>query len=417
MIYPFTTGLSVSNQEIQYSHTQESGRYDTFYALTLKRKVFSLGVIMKQIFYPFVIAFLSFIFSNPGLCNSGKLKPIRVGAVLALTGDQAAPSHAFLEGIHLALDEVNEKPIWENHKLEVIVEDGQLLPRQSYAGIKKLIDIDDVTALITGSVIESKAGASLINNAKVPTITLWDASRKIEALGKFVFSIGLWTPSSAEVAASFAQSKLGKHKPYIFNSEDEWSAELEEAFRKQISDAHGQIIGVSTFNPGETDFRSSIAKAQKSGADILYVTIGYNISTFFRQLRQSNWNVPVITSDIISESLIRTSPTLYEGVYQTQIFTPVAPRTAHMIKLYEKKYHRDCDWLPWVSWGYDSIHLFAQALSDTGPDGEKIAEHLASLKGYQGASGEMTMTPSRSAPRRPDIFQIRKGEFARVGRS
>lgn len=375
-----------------------------------------MRVNIKQVLFHAAVVFLLTINLGvaTGLCDEKDTLPIRIGAVLALTGDSAAPNSAFLEGIQLALEEVNRQPIWHGRKIELIVEDGQLLPKESFRAIKKLISLDRVVAIINSSAIESKAGASLFNNAKVPAMTLWDASPEIEALGDFIFSIGLWTPSSADVAADFIVSKLDKRRTYVFNTQDEWSLELERELRKRLPEIDAQVVGTTTFNPGEDDFRTSILKAQKSGADALYVTVAYNTAAFFRQLRQQSWNVPVVTSDIISESLLAATPGFYEGVYQTQIYTPLAPATEHMLKLYEQKYKHRCEWLPWVAWGYDGLHLLARSIAKIGPDSEKIAAQLAAVQDYAGASGNITMTATRSSPRKPSVFQIRKGRFVRV---
>lgn len=357
---------------------------------------------------------LSLGLSSQAWCETELPPPLRIGAVLALTSDQAAPNKAFLEGIELAVDEVNQGPLWQGRKIELIAEDGRLLPKESFMAVKKLLDIDHVAALINGSVVESKAGGPLINKAKVPAITLWDASPEIEALGEYVFSIGLWTPGSAEVAASFAMSRLGKGRAFIFITEDQWSLELVKAFKQKFSLLGKDVAGVVSFNPGEGDFRSSLLRSRESNPDVLYITVGYNIAAFFQQLKQLHWKVPVITSDILSEDLLKSNPDLYEEVYQTQIYTPLKARTAHMLELYVQKFGRQCDWLPWVAWGYDALHLLARSLARVGPEGERIAMDLHTVKDFEGASGTITINEHRTSMRMPSVFQVRQGKFVLV---
>jgi len=125
--------------------------------------------------------------------------PIKIGALLALTGDVAMQNDAFREGIELATSQINEDGGLDGRTIHIHYEDTRLNAKEAHTAARKLINIDHIQAAINATVIEAKGAGPELENAKIPSITLWDASEDIQKIGRYIFSIGLWTPSSGEM--------------------------------------------------------------------------------------------------------------------------------------------------------------------------------------------------------------------------
>jgi branched-chain amino acid transport system substrate-binding protein len=112
-------------------------------------------------------------------------EPIRLGAVLPLTGPAAVIGTQEQRGILWALDEWNAKGGIGGRKVEVIFEDNQAKPDQSVLSFNKLVDLQGVPAVFTGYSGPTLAMAPLATRKKAcsstaaPRPTGWPRPRPI----------------------------------------------------------------------------------------------------------------------------------------------------------------------------------------------------------------------------------------------
>jgi branched-chain amino acid transport system substrate-binding protein len=340
---------------------------------------------------------------------------IVIGAVLHLTGDQAEPARAFREGIELAADGINKRGGIDGKPVRLVIEDDKLQPKEAYSAAKKLIEIDAIDAAIDASFLEIMANGALFNDAHTPVMVLWDSSKSIEDIGPYVFGIGIWTPSAGEESATFARNDLHARTAIVINIQNEWSQAVSTYFTDAFEKQGGRVVETHTLAPGTTDFRTIIAKAKASGADILYAPVTDGVVPFYKQLRQLGFDKPIVTSDIVTAEHIAVDRSAFEGVYQTQAQDPSSPETVRMQAKYRTKYGRDAQQILFTAWGYDAMYILADAIDHVGTDGEKVSMYLHSqVKDYSGASGTISIDERGSSPKMESIFQIRDGGFVLV---
>ncbi len=209
--------------------------------------------------------------------------PIKIAALLVLSGDLAMQNSAFRDGIDLAAAQINSAGGIDGRRVEIVYEDTRANPKSANSAAKKVISVDGVRAALLASVIEAKGAGYDLNKANVPTITLWDASEDTQKVGKYVFSIGLWTPSTGEVAASFAVEALHARTAVLIDTEDEWSISISEFFTKHLEKSGGKVLRRFTFNPEEADFRAALGAVKALKPDVIYATVTLNFIPFFKQ--------------------------------------------------------------------------------------------------------------------------------------
>ena len=367
--------------------------------------------ILVSIFLTILVAINS---ADAVLCQETK-QILKVGAVLHLTGDLAMVSAAFREGIELAVENTNLNT--KNHKLEIklIIEDGQNNPKISNTAIQKLINQDQVNVLLLSSHIDAMSGGATIEKARVPSIVLWDSNPEIDALGKYIFAIGPWTPSAGEVASRFAIQKLQARTAVVITNSDAWSEAVGEYFSKDFEKRGGKIIDRIVLNATETDFRSVISKIKAINPDILYSPLVFNLVPFYSQLKKQKFGAPILSSDIIAEEHISKAPEAFEGVYQTGLLDPTSVEYQQVRELYKSKYNREI-MLPWfVAVGYDSIGMILNATSSGSSIlREAISQKIYKIKNYKGASSEISINEQGSSPQYEHMFRLLKGKFILV---
>ena len=341
-------------------------------------------------------------------------EPIKIGAVLHLSGDFAMEGRGFQQGIAVGVDAVNESGGINGRKLEVIYEDSALQPRLAHTAVRKLLSVDNITALLIATYTELMSVASELEREGIPSITLWDSSKEIEDIGEYAFGIGTWLPSSGESIADFFITKLAKKKAAVLYQNNTWSAGCADFFSKRFEKLGGKVTYSIAQNPDDTDFRTILTKAKASGADAVYAPMGYHPIAFFKQVHELNMKLPVATSDIITETVIDEGGEVLEGLYQTMTGDPDHPEALELAKRYKRKYGKPAKKLRFNSWGYDAVQVLAIALRKAGTEGSKIKNELYKIKNHAGASGVITFNKKGSSPRLVNVFQVKSGKLKRV---
>lgn len=340
-------------------------------------------------------------------------REVRIGAILHLTGDLAMQSNAFLEGIRLGTEEFNAS---ENgtYKLSLHIEDGRNTSTSSNTAARKLVNIERVSALIISSYLDAMASASLFESRRTPALALWDSSPEIDAAGEYIFSIGPWTPSAGEASANFLFKNRDCRTAWILKSQDPFSDSAEESFRSVFAKLGGRIVGVSNFNPDETNFRSALLKLKLANPDCAYSPVVYNIIPLYSQLKELKFARPVVSCNIVSDEHLQTAPAAFEGLFQTMVPDPNNSTFVQLRRTYEMRFKKRLS-LPWfVATGYDAARMIGAAVNNAGPQSEDIARGLYRIQDFPGANGQISISATGSWPQHEQVYQIQNGKFIRA---
>ncbi|RIL01329.1 MAG: hypothetical protein DCC75_13720 [Proteobacteria bacterium] len=361
----------------------------------------------------FIIYLLAFAFRCEAESKQEKA-PIKVGAILHLTGDLAAQGAAFREGIELAAEIANKRGGLAGRRLEVIYEDTNFNTSNAHRAAKKLIEQDKIAAAIISTFHETKTAGPLFERAGIPLICLWDSSPEMDEMGDYIFSIGTWLPSTGQATAEFAFKKLGTRRAAVISTNREWSLQVGADFSENFKNLGGETVYKDAFNPGESDFRSLFLRIKQQRPDVLYAPVDDNIAAFFKQLRQAQLNVPIIQSDSLNQEWLNNLGTVLEGVYQSQSIEPETQQAKEMAAQYRSRYGKDPTQVLFLAWGYDALNLIVRAGELQGSVSRELKDGLYRIEGYPGAIGPITINSKGSHRLGVSIFRIEGGEFVKV---
>lgn len=342
--------------------------------------------------------------------ENAQIAELKIGGLLHLTGEIAIQGEAFREGMELATNQINSDSS-NTVKVKLFFEDTQYKPLESLTGVKRLILERKVEAVAISTVTEAKAAGPELQKHHLPGVVLWDSSPEIEAIGNYLFGIGPWTPASGESAAEFATKNLFGKKAVVVSSNTEWSSLVAQNFKKAFEAKGGTIISHIELNPQESDYRSLLQKIRSAAPDVLYGPIDSNIPTFFAQAKQIVPNIPLITSDVITDDYFVDNKTIYDGVFQTMTTTLDSAETKRMLAEYQSFFKRPCLQVNFVAWGYDAVMVLVKAALRQRESGTDLAEALRATKDYLGVSGNITFNERGSAPRVLTVYRVKDGKF------
>jgi len=367
-----------------------------------------MGLNKQKSLQTFVLIIFWGLLTSPGVALSA---PIRIGALLGLTGEHAQTGTAFREGMEIAAEEINQKGGIRGQPLEIIFEDTQYNPLLVATESQKLLKIDRIVGAVIASYSEAMVAGPIFEKAEVPLISLWDSSPELDKLGDYIFGIGVWAPSTSQEAVRFVTEKFKAKTAVTLCTSEEWSLSIENSFSQSFKDNGGKILERFEVGPKELDFRTILLKIKNINPDVLYVSLTDNLPSFWGQYGAIKFEKPTITADVLNQEILNIVGGAAEGVYQTQVADPEFKSTSELQRLYQAKFKKEATQIFLTSLGYDSVNMLAKSAEEHGVDSKKVKEGLYSIKKFPGAAGETTINAQGSAQKMVSMFRVLNGKL------
>lgn len=341
----------------------------------------------------------------------------KVGSYLSLSGEETAFGVDSKEGIELAIDEINQAGGVKGKPIKVLFEDNKSKPEEATNKVLQLIDRDNVIALL-GEVASSRsrAGGIVANRKKVPMITPSSTNPDVTKVGPYVFRACFTDDVQGRMGAQFIVNTLKKKRVgLLFASDDLYSSGLAKEFRDEVKRLGGEIVMEKSFLKKETNFTTYINELKSANPEMIYAPIYYtSMAPVARQAKAAG--VPgsmfVGSDGWDANELLRDAAEELEGAFFTNHYAPDVPweNSQAFVKKYKERYNRTPSSM--AAQAYDAAKLLADAMSrakEMTPEG--IRQAIQETKGFQGATGTITIDAERNADKPIVIVQIKNKQF------
>ena len=341
----------------------------------------------------------------------------RVGAYLSLSGAETQFGKDTQEGTELAVEEINSKGGVKGKKIKMLFEDDKSNPQEASNKVLQLINRDKVVALL-GEVASSrsKAGGIVANRNKIPMISPSSTNPDVTKVGPFVFRVCFTDDVQGQTGARFVKEKLNKSKvALLYASDDLYSSGLANEFKNEAKKLGMTIVVEKSFLKSETNFTTYLNEIKAAEPEAIYAPVYYNAMVpVARQAKAAGipGSMFVGGDGWHSDSLVNDAGEEMEGAYFTNHFSPdmPSPSSQAFVKRYVEKYKREPSAL--AAQGYDSAMLLFDAMGRAkGDTSEAIRDAIAETKGFQGATGSITINAERNAEKPIVIVQIKGKKF------
>ncbi len=184
---------------------------------------------------------------------AGERETVRIGVCLSMTGDFAEYGRVYLPGVHLAVDDYNQRED-RRYDLELIIRDDESDPVLSAAIAKELADQENVVAII-GS-IASNSTLAMREETKKRNLVMITPSATSPVLGSDddgVVRVLFNDEFQGEALARYAYDRLEfTRAAVLMNSRFEYSLSIGEAFAAHFA-ALGGSVHRETYAGGMAD--------------------------------------------------------------------------------------------------------------------------------------------------------------------
>ncbi len=200
---------------------------------------------------------------------------IKVGALYPLTGYASLYGEGELMGVRMAVDEINSNGGVNGLEIELIVEDYQSKTSEIPKLYNKLIDIDDVVAVIGPTwTAFVEPGIEVFNSKKVPTImTSGDAKYStLKGYGDYFFTVWPSVDNGHEVLLNELSIREIESLAIVYDDGSPYSIEMAEDMREKSLSIGFKVIMLQT-DYNANDFKTEILKLKQYNINALYMPL------------------------------------------------------------------------------------------------------------------------------------------------
>jgi branched-chain amino acid transport system substrate-binding protein len=317
------------------------------------------------------------------LGGAASAQPIRLGAVLPLTGPAAVIGTQEQRGILYALQQFNAKGGAGGRQVEVLFEDNQAKPDQSVLSFNKLVDLQSVPAVFTGFSGPSLAMAPLATRKKVLLVNGGAQADGLAKASPYLINTIPVLAGELEVLANYIYGEAGKKTAAILFENDAAGISGRDDFIDSYSKAGGKVLGQEPMAFGDTNYRPALLKLQAAQPDMLFVVMTSGLSPLADQIRQIDAKFTIVGNTFFADPEVIANANA-EGWVHSQVLIN-APDA--MGEEFKKTYGSEFDFFPRQYYNATTIVLkcIEKLVKDGRPiTGENLRAAVFEIKRFEG---------------------------------
>lgn len=323
--------------------------------------------------------------------------PIKIGAILPLTGPASVWGENARNGMELAKAELSKT----GAQVEIIYEDNQGDPAQGVTAYKKLTEMDNVSAIFSILSRPSVPLVSLVANGDKPLIMSIVSAKNVANAGQNSFRFY----SSTEQYVDPHMSWITKDKydsVAILSINDEFGKSVREVLLSRLEAKGIKVVADETFLPNATDMRSQLTKIKsaKPKALIFITAVPGETMVILKQVKELAIKTEVVEASSGLTSILRTpalaknlqnadGSNLAEGVYTITFPYSIGATGQDFSQDYIDTYGKYGNFA--AAFGYDTVKMLSSANSLSG---KSLSEKIVNLGHYNSLNGPVTIKSS-----------------------
>jgi len=323
-------------------------------------------------------------------------EPIKIGAVVSLTGPGAGLGQPERNGMLLAEKVINEKGGIKGRPIKVLIEDDGSKPDNAKSKAERLIFDEKVSVLLGPSLTASTGAVSAITNAEgMAELACTGLGPKIELTYKTLYH--LLPPQLLNARAMLEYTtKVLKAKRLGVLHDTGYGQVVMNSLNSLTGAYEVEFVSVEKFEVGATDASAQAAKVRAADPEVLFIIATSPVP--FRNAREVRITQPIVSAiGSSSYDYVRGM-----GEYADDIVFPEfvvgedpAPHQTDFVKRYQQEYNA----LPknYEAAGWDGVHIAAKAIETAGPNATRAevakamrGSYSGTLANYNFAADDMT---------------------------
>lgn len=351
---------------------------------------------------------------------------IVLGNLQDLSGPTSVLGNAVTRGAEVAVEKINAAGGVKGDKIRMVTVDTKGNVQEAIKAFTRLLDHEKAVAVLGPPVSNiGLAIAPIANEKKIPVLgSFIDPRVTVQENGEPQPAMFLIQPTSvqyAEIIASYANEKLGFKKfAVLYDQSNAFAVSMLKPFKAYIEKRGATVVAEETFTKADKDYRAQLNKIKASGADVLYVpNYTQDLVITVKQAKQIGLNLPMVSGLDAAPpfATLVGDPEAANNIYFANNFSDSEPQLAEVRNAYRAKFNEDPINKAYL--GYDKVVLISKAVElGGGASGPQIIDGLTKIKGVQGSTGVLTLSPKTHQPVGLSMvmYKIENGKYREIGR-
>ena len=330
--------------------------------------------------------------------------------MVCLSGACAESGKNSLEGLELALDEINSRGGVLGRKVDLKVEDtveGTSSGAGAVAAFRKLLEDSSIHFLIGPSWTPGGLSVAPIA-AKRSDVVLTSPSLGVadfDRAGDNIFNLWPHDEHATRSLASFARTK-GWKRVAVFSSQQPWELLQGKTFDEEFTRLGGEVVVKEEPLPTQPDLRTEALRIRSAKPDAVFLTNFTQMGAGAKQLRNLGYKGPLFAI-LMDDTRIETSA----GALDNAIYSGYPAPESSFSESFRARYHKE----PGIGadTAYDTLKLYAWAITEAGTfDTGKVKSTIQSAR-LPGASGLIQFDEFGGVKKEPVLYVVRGKEKLR----
>ena len=376
---------------------------------------------MKRIISIFLVLVLTLtLFAGCG--SKANENEIRIGINYELSGDVASYGQASVEGIELAIEEVNKAGGINGKLIKPIKYDNKSDHSTATTLATKLMTQDKVVAVLgpaTSGAFKATIPEAIKNKVPVASGSATDDSVTVDENGvkEYAFRICFTDSFQGTAMANYALKNMSATKAAVLmDSSSDYGKGLAKNFTDTFEAGGGKVVASEAFVAGDTDFNAILTKIKGNDFDVIFISGYYNeAGLIIKQARAQGINTLslVLTDSAPPELVELAGADALNDVYFSSHFSVLDkdPSVSGFIESFKAKYGKEPD--QFAALGYDLAMFVIDGIKRAGStDPVAIKDALAATKDFVGVTGSFSMDENHNPVKAVVVVGIENGVHA-----
>ncbi|GAB5601666.1 ABC transporter substrate-binding protein [Thermus sp. FJN-A] len=268
---------------------------------------------------------------------------IRLGMIAAMTGPVATIGVPLFRGMDAYFRWLNAQGGIHGRRVELLIEDDQYLPANTVAVARKLVERDQVFALVrTLGTPTTAAIMDYVTQQRVPLVGIASgASLWLRPFREYIFGIQPTYTTEGKLMARYAVEELGARRIAVFYQNDAFGKEGMEAFTRVLRERYRlEPVALVPYEAADRDFSAHALALRRANPDLVFVyAIVVPASSLLREAQRiglrPKWLMTYVLADPV---LLQLAGPAAEGIYAGAWL--VDPATAPEAETYRQALRR-----------------------------------------------------------------------------
>lgn len=347
---------------------------------------------------------------------------VKIGANYELSGDAASYGTQMLEGLELAVEEVNANGgVLDGQEIEIVSYDNQSDVTESASVAQRLVAEGVVGVVGPATTGNTEAQLPIFTEANIPMVSpsATDDNITFDSAGdvlEYFFRVCFNNSYQGSAGAAFAAEDLSATNALVFvDQSSDYSRGLADNFNAEFESRGGTIVNEDSFTAGDTDFSAILTTAMTLDFDVIYIPAYYTeAGLIIKQAREMGIEQPIIGPDGFSSEVLLDLAGVENAndIYYTDHFSNESEEESvqDLLTAFEEKYGKEGG--TWNALGYDAAMLIIDAIERSGStDPQAITDAIADTTEFTGVTGTFAIDENHNPVKPAVMIELQEGEI------